>query len=59
MIISNLTSTRRAESGMSITTTVHHKIKKALELGYKPSCSVPFRNGVEQAEQFKMKNIQP
>lgn len=32
--------------------TVHCKIKKALELGYKPSYSVPFHSGVEQAEQL-------
>ena len=37
---------------MGITTTVHHKIKKALELGYKTSCSVPFHSGVEQTEQI-------
>ena len=29
--------------------TVHCKIKKALELGYKLSYSVPFHSGVEQA----------
>ena len=40
-----------AETGFA-PTTVHRKIKKALELGYKPSCSVPFHSGAEQAEQF-------
>ncbi len=32
--------------------TVHRRIKKALELGSKPSYSVPFLSGVEQAEQL-------
>lgn len=36
-----------AETGFA-PTTVHSKIKKALELGYKPFCSVPFHSGVEQ-----------
>lgn len=40
-----------AETGFA-PTTVHRKIKKALELGYKPSCSVPFHSGAEQAEQL-------
>ena len=40
-----------AETGFA-PTTVHRKIKKALELGYKPSCSVPFHSGVEQTEQL-------
>ena len=39
-----------AETGFA-PTTVHRKIKKALELGYKPSCSVPFHSGVEQEKQ--------
>ena len=34
-------------------TTVHRKLRKAAELGYKPTpCSVPFHTGVEQTEQL-------
>jgi KaiC/GvpD/RAD55 family RecA-like ATPase len=34
-------------------TTVHRKLRKAVELGYKPTpCSVPFHTGVEQTEQL-------
>lgn len=39
-----------AETGFA-PTAVHRMIKKALELAYKPSCSVPFHSGVEQEKQ--------
>ena len=40
-----------AETGFA-PTTVHRKIKKALELGYKPSCYASFHSEAEQAEQL-------
>ena len=39
-----------AETGFA-PTTVHRKIKKALELGYKPSCYVPFHSTVGRNEK--------